>query len=277
MAADHTASEHLAVDFGIVLHAWGTLRRALRALPKVFISAVLATALLTFAAWKLQGLYHGFLAGAPDDLRTLIEFLYTLIVDLCDCVVIAAVAVPVHRLVILDEVRDGTAPFLGARTWRSALWLVVFELMGFGALLPLPLLMSASGTTTIAIVAGMAAFLAVCFVVVLRLSLIFPAIAIDPRAVGHIVESWSLSRGHFWRLFITFVFAMIPLLLGILLVTLALSAVVGRASSLIGMFDALMWFEIAVTALSRPLAAALGAAVLAWNYKLACSERAEPA
>ena len=273
--ADHTAAEHLAIDFGIVLHAWGSLRQALGALPKVFISGGLATALLTFAAWKLQSPYHALLSGAPDSLSGLIDFAYTFAVDVTDCVVVAAVAVPVHRLVILGERRDATAPFLGGRTWRSALLFLGFTMFGFLALLPLPLLMSASTLVTAAVVGGMAAFLAACFVVVLRLVLVFPAIATDAPQTNRLVASWRLSQGHFWRLFITGVFALIPLLLVILLATLAVSSIVGQSNTVIGVFDTLMWLQIVANAVTWPLVAALGAAVLAWNYNLARSELAE--
>ena len=274
MPHDRTASEHLAIDLGIVMHAWGALGQALRAMPRLFFSGALVTALLTFAAWKLQGRYHDMLSGAPDSLRDAIDFGYTLAVAICDSIVLAAVAVPVHRLVLLDEKRDGVVALFSGRVWRFAFWLVALQMCGFVALLPLPLLLQASPLETAAIVAAMIAFLIGLATVAIRLSLIFPAIAIDVPARGRLAASWALSRHHFWRIIVTGVFAMIPLLFAMLLVTLAASALINVSGSLVHVIDMLMWFEVAVTALSRPIGVALGAAVLSWNYKLAREEAA---
>ncbi len=275
MPEDSTPSEYLAIDFGIVLHAWGALRDTLGGLPRLFLSAALVTALLTFAAWKLQGAYHDLLAGAPDALRNGIEFGYTLVIAICDSIVLAAVAVPVHRWVLLGERRDRFVALFSGRVWRFAFWLIAIQMCGFVALLPLPLLLGASPAETTAIVAAMIAFLAALAFVAIRLSLIFPAIAIDAPARGRIAASWALSRGHVWRLVVTAVFTMIPLLFAMLLATLAASWLIGLSGSLVGVFDTLMWFEVVVTALSRPVGVALAAGVLSWNYRLAREELAE--
>jgi len=272
MPNDHSASEHLAIDFGIVMHAWGALGAALGGLPRMFLSGAFVTALLTLAAWKLQGAYHDLLSGAPDALREPIDFAYTLLIVLCDSVVLAAVAIPVHRIVLLGETRDGLVALFAPRVWRYAFWLVLLQMSGFLALLPLPLLLRATPVETMAIVAGMIAFLLALGVVAVRLSLIFPAIAIDVPARGRLAASWAMSRHHFWRLVVTAVFTMIPLLFAMLLVTLAVSGLIGLSGSLVHVFDMLMWFEVAVTALSRPVGMALGAAVLSWNYRLAREE-----
>jgi len=244
-------------------------------MPKLFFSGALVTALLTFTAWKLQGAYHDLLSGVPDTMRDGIDFGYTLLVDICDSLVLAAVAVPVHRLVLLNEKRDGLVNLFSPRVWRFAFWLVVLELGGFLALFPLPLLLRVAPMETMAVVTAMVAALLALAYAAVRLSMLFPAIAIDMPARGRVVSSWALSRGHFWRIIITAVFAMTPLLFVMLLVTLAVSAAIGLSGSLVHVFDTLMWFEIAVTALSRPIGVALGAAVLSWNYKLARDEVTE--
>ncbi len=275
MSTHHTATEHLAIDFGIVIHAWGTLRQALRALPGRFASSVALTALLTWAAWRMQGPFHTWLSAAPAPFGDMVDFFYTLIVTALDSLVLAATAIPVHRMVLLGETRDGVLALFSGRTLRFAFWLIAVQMCGFLALLPLPLLFTATPAGRTAIVAGMAAFLVGLFVAAVRLSLALPAIAIDHPARGvfrRAVTSWSLSRGHFWRLIITAVFAMVPLLFLILLATLAGSAVIGLTGPMVSMMDMLMWFEVAVTALSRPLGAALAAGVLSWNYKLARDE-----
>ncbi len=273
MPQTHAPSEHLTIDFGMVMHAWGALRQALAKLPMLFLSGALVTALLTFAAWKLQGAYHDLLSGAPDRLRDAIDFGYTLAIDILDSIVMAAVAVPVHRMVLLGETRDGFVALFSGRTWRFAFWLVVLEMSAFLALLPLPLLLRASPVETYLVVAAMAAFLVALAFVVVRLSLVFPAIAIDVR--GGAAASWALSRGRFWRIVVTAVFTLIPLLFAMLLATLAASWLIGLSGSLVNVFDTLMWFEIVVTALSRPIGVALAAAVLSWNYRLAREEMAE--
>ena len=271
----HRPAEFLAIDFGIVIHAWGALGRALRAMPKLFFSGALVTALLTYGAWRLQGAYHGLLAGAPDEFRNGIEFAYTLVVAACDSIVLAGVAVPVHRLVLLGETGDGIVHLFSGRVWRFAFWLIALQMCGFVALLPLPLLFGATPLETTVIVAGMIAFLLALTVVAVRLSLVFPAIAIDAEAKGRLAASWALSRHRFWRLVVTAVFTMVPLLLLMLLATLAASWLIGLSGSLVSVFDTLMWFEVAVTALSRPVGVALAAGVLSWNYTLAQEERAE--
>lgn len=271
MTPKSLASEHLAVDFGLVFHAWGSLGRALKAMPVLFVSAVVVTGLLTLGAWKFQAPYHSLLAGNPD----LVDFSYTLIVDFLDSMVLAAVAIPVHRQILLGEQRDGLVPLLRARTMDFALWLVVLQMSAFAALLPLPLLLGASEASVLAIAGGMALLLVVLFVIAVRLSLLFPAIAIDVPAhspVGRAVAAWSLSRGHFWRVIVTLVFAVIPLLFILLVATAAASALVGFSGTPVGMMDLLMWFDAVVVGLSRPLAAALVSAVLSWNYKLAVDE-----
>jgi|GEM_PF-2583198 len=276
MTPKSLASEHLAVDFGLVFHAWGSLGRALKAMPVLFVSAAAVTGLLTLGAWKLLAPYHALLAGTahPD----LVDFSYTLIVDFLDSMVLAAVAIPVHRQILLGERRDGLVPLLRARTMDFALWLVVLQMSAFAALLPLPLLLGASEARVLAIVGGMALLLVVLFAVAVRLSLLFPAIAIDVPAhspVGRAVAAWSLSRGHFWRVIVTLVFAVIPLLFLLLVATAAASALVGFSGTPVGIMDLLMWFDAVVVGLSRPLAAALVSAVLSWNYKLAMDELVE--
>ncbi|HJW40455.1 MAG TPA: hypothetical protein VJ476_04400 [Rhizomicrobium sp.] len=274
MITKSLASEHLAVDFGIVFHAWGSLGRALRAMPVLFVSGIVVTGLLTLGAWKFQAPYHALLAGAPYP--DFVDFSYTLIVDFLDSMVLAAVAIPVHRQILLGERRDGLVPLLRARTMDFALWLVVLQMSAFAALLPLPLLMGASQARAMTIVGGMLLLLVVLFVVTVRLSLIFPAIAIDVPAhspVGRAAAAWTLSRGHFWRVIVTLVFAVVPLLFLILLATVAANVLVGvPGATPVSVFDLLMWFEVVVTGLSRPLAAALASAVLSWNYKLAVDE-----
>lgn len=271
----HSATEHLAIDLGIVMHAWGALGRGLRRLPMMFASAAAATALLTWAAWKMQGPLHGWLSTAPGISRDFVDFGYTLVVTALDSLVLAAAAIPVHRMVLLGEARDGVIALFRPRTFRFAFWLIALQMCAFAALLPLPLLLDAPPSADVALVIGMAAFLVGLAYVAVRLSFVFPEIAIDygdfRRRFG---ASWTLSRGHFWKLVVTLVFAMVPLLFLLLLATLAGSWLIGLTGRMIDVMDTLMWFEVAVTALSRPLAAALAAGVLSWNYSFAREELA---
>jgi len=276
--------------------AWISFLEALREKRQLFGSAVAVYGMLQLLKAFAQAALVDPLIGQQTTLSRI--FLTQLGLDtlfsFAGAFVLAAVAVPVHRMILRDEHGDGVIKPFSGLVVRFAMWVLAIDMAG--ALIVSPAIMgSISNPGLRGAIFAMAAIMIVAVIyVTVRWSLAFPAIAIG-RPAGpsiRVPETWELSRGRFWKLFITPLLAIIPLSLavafGVWIATTIIVAV-GNLNFTLRMeyFGALRGLTL-IGHLARAVqqtligvgGVALGAAVLSWNYRIARvqsgSERLEP-
>jgi hypothetical protein len=121
------------------------------------------------------------------------------------CPVLAAVAIAVHRAVLLNERHDRMVWNVPASYARFVAWSLAFE---FAWMLPFIMWSRVPlgwGMPTMIVLA------LACIVVGLRLLLLFPAIAVATPGAG-LRSAWLDSRGRAWSFFWAGFVAMLPLL-----------------------------------------------------------------
>lgn len=121
-------------------------------------------------------------------------------------IVFAPLAVATHRLIVLNEVTPGYISLAPTRTQRFILWAVLIQLV-----LIVPSLLRQPSQPSLAVVALSVALLIISIVVCVRLTLIFPAIAIESGNQNW-DRTWQLTRGHFWRIALPFLYVFLPFL-----------------------------------------------------------------
>ncbi len=121
--------------------------------------------------------------------------------------------IAVHRYIILDEAAPRYVLEPGQRTFRVFFgWLMALSTLGLLANLffapnDLPMMISA----VVVLVATV-----LMIVVTIRLSILFPAIAVDaPGATA--TNAWADSRGHTFGIFLIFLLACLPIIVGLVL------------------------------------------------------------
>lgn len=259
--------------------SWTVLAEALQDMPTLFLSALAVNGAILALQWALTDRMPIPTPGQGPIVHALgIASIY-LVVYAAHSLVLASVAVAIHRLILRDEKADhAIAPFK-SHTLRFAAWLTGLQLLWTFVLLPAP--MRAIGGIGLLAVAMVAVAIAILFVTT-RLSLMLPAIAIEAPAASlrqRIAASWALSRGRFWMLFLSGLLVMVPLFIGMFILGLAVFAafalvltVAGESVHYLG--SSMSWPKLILDDISRVMTAALGAAVLSWNYRIAQMERA---
>lgn len=162
--------------------------------------------------------------------------------DLAVALGAAAVAVAWHRRILVAEVVAGRMAPVDRRVVRYFVLTVMLAFLV--GVLPLMFLLAMMGPGAEGAQAtpGFGALLApvlmvTCVYVAMRLQLVFPATAIDDRAITP-SRSWAITRGNGWRLVLGFFLATLP----VALTLLALAFLLAWAASATG--------SIALTALA---------------------------
>ena len=219
--------------FDLAIQSWRTALGALQRMPRLAVSAlVLLAALDVIGAIFVALMPVAPLAGSTiNDLgitgrpeigggpATAHQLLMQGLVKLGNCVLGAFVAAPlavgVHRYVLVDEVRDGFAVPTTRREVRFALWsfclpLVVVLALVVASLFLVAVLSGLLAGTADRLSPYLIAFVAMVLgaVVLLRLAMAFPAVALDRPAPAR--ESRALTYNHTWRILLTYVMAMLP-------------------------------------------------------------------
>ncbi|MDO3386134.1 hypothetical protein QWI17_09830 [Gilvimarinus sp. SDUM040013] len=128
-------------------------------------------------------------------------FIYSFVFELISFIIQVIFAITIHRLVLLGPAslsRWGIVRW----TWIETKFLIRFVVLSFAIFIPIILLVS----TIPGIIVG--ALLAL--LLASRLSLVFPAIAIDKRM--SFIESWRLTKNHF--VLMMTVIVLLPILFG---------------------------------------------------------------
>ena len=265
-------AEEIPDSFTVAGMSWVILREAVQSMSALIASGVIAYALVSAANWKFQQevaeLTKGIAAGG---LRATAYLLASLPLFFLHSIVLAAIAIPIHRLVLRDEKANEPVKLFAPRTFAFAGWLVATQFAYVAIMLPLALLSDAYPVLKALFMTIEIAAVVALFVVVTRLSLLFPAIALGlpvGGAADRLRQAWALSRGFFWRIVVSTFFAVIPL--GVVMVLVGLVAlIVLMAFNTEHSVSLLPWWQAIATTVSQPVGAVLGAAALSWNYRFA--------
>lgn len=279
MAMEEAAAEDSPGAFMIAGMSWAILAEAVATMPKLLLSAMAAYGLLQVAEWKLGGMLASLAAGSASFKPLAVYGIYVLGAA-AQTVVLASVAVAIHRLILRDETAGGAIAPFGARTLRFAGWVWFLSLTTAVALVPFGLAGLLPGRFALI---GKLVFMVGAFVVVIllntRLSLVLPAVAIDlpaESAIGRLRAAFDLSRGRFWRILWSMLLTFVPFILVTWIVALLAALLGGIAQGDLAGINATSWPILIVVAIGRVVTAAAGAAVLSWNFRIASVEKGLP-
>jgi len=276
MTAQDEARAEFPGVFDTAGMSWVILGEAVEAMPSLFASGIIVNVLVNLVASRLLGsIAAATTLGTSSVLGRLVYDVCNVPVEFCSFAVLAAMAIPIHRLVLRDEKSDDGVSLFSRRTLHFALWLMFFHVCSLAvsivglAVESFALLL---GVTTVFMLAGS------MFVAATRCSLLFPAVALDLPSASmrdQLMQAWSQSRGWFWRLFGSSLLAFLPLVIGTGVLVLVLNLMFGAAFALSK--HNVHWQMDVVSGLLQPIGAALGAAVLSWNYRFATTRQARAA
>lgn len=186
----------------------------------------------------------------------------------------AIVAVALHRVILFGERAPGRIAYL-AFGKVELLFVLLPLIVGLACVLPMILVFSAlyltQSTGLFALLTAAVGLLAI-FVFV-RTSLVLPMAVVTRRF--QFKESWNLTRGNFWRLFLTWIVVFLPMLLVVMVLqTLIMPDMVklmsGEGHKAKAIVDALSFIQLPL-AISQfifmIIGGALGVAILSYSYK----------
>jgi hypothetical protein len=248
--------------------AWGATIDALVEMPLLFISACALMVGYESALAVLYSMAPKLISQRYELPISLIPFLERRLVELGgECVsalILAPVAVAVHRHVLLGRVTTGLISINSSQTRQFILWLIAIRIASEipGAVAELAAHLS-----------GFIAFFAIvlsAFLVILiafRGSFIFPAVAIGAPSDGwrdRINASWHVTKGQVWKIFIISLIALVPLL--IFVFGLYWGGIVPLHPYTSEMASA-RWRYVVFVGVFSPLSTALAAAVVSLIYR----------
>jgi hypothetical protein len=235
---------------------------ALGAMPELFFAAVFLRVILS--------IFNGFLAGmwTPSGTVWLREALQqsphyvpiglSLVSGLVRTIITACVAVAVHRFILLRRRASGLDPLAHRYTWTFAFWAIGLSLFHLVVRLPFPTLLRVLLIVALSVIG-------------VRLSLIFPAVAIEAQSrngLDRLRESWNRTRGKVILLFFAYIIAIVPfvVLFGVAgFAVLFVSVVVSDAHPTLGM-DLIALLFLPVGGVAAP---SFAAAVASHAYRAA--------
>ena len=255
----------------IARDAWGAVRDTVGTMPAAFlaVTGIIGVVLL------LQYFSSGWWASDnPFSLSYVLKArAISLVFDCVQSAALSLVAVPVYQMVVRDEATEVGA-LLSERTLRIAAWLVVYRILTFVFVLPTALARVIAveyglSMTTVGLniaAYGLVAQLGLLYVWV-RLGLLYPAVALDEPTVegSRLGDAWRLSSRRQWRIIWSAVLAFLPVY-GVAVVFGAI-AFLSRAN-LGPSGNGISWGTIIISTVVAVVSAALGAAILGWNYRL---------
>jgi hypothetical protein len=190
---------------------------ALGSMPELFFGAIFLLIVLTVldgfvqSRWTPDG--SAWVRDALQRSPHLLSAVLSLFFAFGRTVVSACVAVAIHRFILLQQRASGLGPLAHRYTWMFVFWVVGLDLFYLFAMLPIPVLPRLL----------LAVFL---FVVGMRLSLIFPAVAIDAQSsslTDRVRTSWNRTRGKVILLFLAYVVAVFPFVIVFIVVGFVLT------------------------------------------------------
>lgn len=184
--------------------ALACVSEAFKRMPDIFILAMCLMLALRAIDSSLSGSVdlfgpapHDFFARQSHGIRLLIlAGLW-----LAPLVVMACVAVAVHRFILLQEITSGFGPLRHRYVWTFVGWLAGIGLLSVVIDIPMPLALRVLALIPLAIVD-------------IRLSLLFPGVAIGAASGGvvdRLRESWRRTRGRVLSLLYATLVTILPL------------------------------------------------------------------
>jgi hypothetical protein len=178
---------------------------AFKRMPDVFVLAMC----LMFALLAIDSSLNGavdFLGTVPHDTFARQSHGVRLLILgglwLAPLIVMACVAVTVHRFILLREATGGFGPLKHRYAWTFVVWLAGVELLSVVVDVPMPLAVRVLALIPLAIVD-------------IRLSLLFPAVAVgvaEGGVVDRLRASWHRTRGRVLSLLYATIVTILPLL-----------------------------------------------------------------
>lgn len=256
---------------------------AARSMPVLFASTLLASLLLHFTEVALPAALpqnFQYLSETRDEIvrtfsvsRYLFWILSQVPAICATAVVFAPLAVAVHRFILLGQVTPGAMSIGPPYTKRFIGWAILLQLI----LVCVGWLVGPFSRTLVALILAPLALVTVV-VITVRTLLIFPAIAIE-SADASWKRIWNGTRYRFWRIAIAMLFLFAPILAALLLIEIAWhgTAILQQVQRQTppGQFQ---WLDILVTAASRVVVIALGAALasrLYWSFSRPATAESE--
>jgi hypothetical protein len=155
---------------------------------------------------------------------TLLDFAVDAVRDFC----LAPFMIAISRFVILSEKARGYVVDPNTRLWRFAGWLIALSVLVSVAFMP-ALADRAGAASLVPLVVFVVALVAV-IVLALRLSILFPALAVDAKRAGA-ANAMADTRGYLFKIFLVFALALLPLAVAAIVVTFLLGPRVGVPGS----------------------------------------------
>ncbi|HWY61543.1 MAG TPA: hypothetical protein VNW15_06555 [Rhizomicrobium sp.] len=250
-------------NWRVVGPSWSSVRAAFLSMKSLFLSAAFASLLLS--AFAVFG--PDWIGSQPRLTATLVQIAIAVLVLFLRMLILAPVAVAVHRFVLLGERTPGIISLRPSYTRRFALWLCAISLAFFavaalGAALSLSFVLGARGKLFF-FVSLIAAIVCSVFSV-----LVFPSIAIDESSSGwrgRLGASWRRMDGHFWL----FVGLSLVAILPIVLVVTVFAGILGAVEIFVFRDSGKSLFGFGMQAgpdLANILTAMLGAAIASRFY-----------
>jgi hypothetical protein len=201
--------------------AWIDLYRVVRNLPRVWSVALAINIGLSVAALALGGNARDSIGG----------WVVSLLITVANSFLLTPYIIAVHRLIVLDEVapsyvlRPSEPRFQKFFGWSLVLWACRLGLVAVFAVLSaflLPILAPKGGYVPALMILTTAFVFLFCWAMV-RLSILFPAIAVDAAGANwrNVIAD---TRGYAWRIFLIGLVASLP----VVAMAIVLWSAVGR-------------------------------------------------
>jgi hypothetical protein len=225
--------------------AWIDLYRVFRNLPRVWSVALAINVGLSVAALVLGGAARDSVGG----------WVVSLLIAVANSFFLTPYIIAVHRLILLDEVassyvlRPNEPRFQKFFGWSLILWACELGLVAVFAVLSafLLLVLGPRGGHVSALMILTAALIFLICWAMLRLSILFPAIAVDAAGANwrNVIAD---TRGYAWRIFFIVLLASLPLVA----IAIALWLAIGhRPLVVIDEVVGLSWITLLVVIASR--------------------------
>lgn len=246
--------------------AWLSLIEAVKTMPLVFVSAVVAYGIVQAIGLGLAAIIPAVARALPAITPSGAQIGVALVTGTLSCVVLAAVAVPMHTLVLRNTRQRGIVSLFDAVTLRFAFWVALLSWV----------------STALEFYVPYVGYLIVMFFGV-RFGFLFPAIALGAKGgewFARLGESWDLTSGRFWRILGAALLATLPVtVIGVTVVLVLLALGIIPDVTLMG--DVQTPGAIASTVIVQNLIGVFGTAftslAIAWNYRIVQVKRAEAA
>ena len=249
----------------IASRSWQSFFLALRVMPRLFISAIILSAILAVIAFFVPAAILKHAHIAPGSTSFYVAVSIGLII--LSSAIAAPLAVAMHRLVLLDQVTLGVISLGPRHTRLFFVWMTVLQLAyrASDAML-MPFKNSLLFYNLLLIVSAI-----VMTVVSIHLAMIFPAVATEAPSENwriRMAKSWRQMHGHSWLFFRAAVLAGMPLVLAGLAIVIPCIIFEETYGSLHNeyLFHLSPLYGDVLSAAVQPLIVALGAAIASWLY-----------